>query len=155
MVCRLLGLGDMIAIVAGASLTATSVGITARVRSDLGHLQDRESQVILGAAVLDDLIGLVILAVVAGLTEGQGVTVLGVGKTTGIAFGFVVVALLLGSQLIPPLLRLLTKNGITTAALTILVIMLPLGLAGLRRRISNDHRCVRCRFALGKNAAGP
>ncbi len=130
-VCRLLGLGDMIAIVVGASLTATSVGITARVLSDLGHLQARESQVILGAAVLDDLIGLVILAVVAGLTQGQEVTVLGVCKTTGIAFGFVVIVLLLGSQLIPPLLRLLTKNGITTAALTMLAIMLPLGLAWL------------------------
>ena len=103
-VCRLLGLGDMIAIVAGASLTATSVGITARVLSDLGHLQDRESQVILGAAVLDDLIGLVILAVVAGLTQGQEVTVWSVSKATGIAFGFVVIALLLGSLLIPPLL---------------------------------------------------
>jgi Kef-type K+ transport system membrane component KefB len=130
-VCRLLGLGDMIAIVAGASLTATSVGITARVLSDLGHLQDRESQVILGAAVLDDLIGLVILAVVAGLTQGQEVTVWSVGKTTGIAFGFVVVAVLLGSLLIPPLLRLLTRNSITTAALTMLAIMLALGMAWL------------------------
>lgn len=130
-VCRLLGLGDMISTVAGASLTATSVGITARVLSDLGHLQDRESQVILGAAVLDDLIGLVILAVVAGLTQGQGVTVLGICRTTGIAFGFVVIVLLLGSQLIPPLLRVLTTNGITTAALTMLAIMLPLSLAWL------------------------
>ena len=69
------------------SLTATSVGITARVLSDLGHLQDKESQVILGAAILDDLIGLVILAVVAGLTRGQEITVWSVAKTTGIAFG--------------------------------------------------------------------
>ena len=130
-VCRLLGLGDMIAIVAGASLTATSVGITARVLSDLGHLQDRESQVVLGTAVLDDLIGLVILAVVAGLTHGQEVTVWSVSKTTGIAFGFVIVALLLGSLLIPPLLRLLTRNGVTAAALTMLAIMLALGMAWL------------------------
>ena len=62
---------------------------------------------------------------------GTGVTVLGVCKTTGIAFGFVVSVLLLGSQLIPPLLRLLTRNGITTAALTMLAIMLPLGMAWL------------------------
>jgi len=129
--CRLLGLGDMIAVVAGASLTATSVGITARVLSDLGHLQDRESQVILGAAVLDDLIGLVILAVVAGLTQGREITVWSVSSTTGIAFGFVVIALLLGSVLIPPLMRLLTKNGIAAAALTMLAVMLALGMAWL------------------------
>ena len=79
-VCRLLGLGNLVAIVAGATLTATSVGITARVLSDLDRLQEPESQIILGAAVIDDVIGLVILAVVAGLTQGQEVTILGVAK---------------------------------------------------------------------------
>ena len=57
---------------AGATLTATSVGITARVLSDLGRLHDPEGQIILGAAVIDDILGLMILTVVAGLTEGQG-----------------------------------------------------------------------------------
>ncbi|NIP79765.1 MAG: cation:proton antiporter, partial [Gemmatimonadetes bacterium] len=47
-----LGLGQLPAIVAGAALTATSVGITARVLSDLGRLQEPESQIILGAAVI-------------------------------------------------------------------------------------------------------
>ena len=70
-VCRLMGLDMLVAVVAGASLTATSVGITARVLSDLGRLQEPESQVILGAAVIDDVIGLVILSVVVGLTQGQ------------------------------------------------------------------------------------
>jgi Kef-type K+ transport system membrane component KefB len=51
----------------GGSLTATSVGITARVLKDLGVLQSREGQTILGAAVLDDIFGLVILAVVGGM----------------------------------------------------------------------------------------
>ena len=75
--CRLLGLANLVAIVAGAALTATSVGITARVLSDLGRLQEPESQIILGAAVIDDIIGLVILTVVAGLTQGEQVTALG------------------------------------------------------------------------------
>ena len=87
-VCRMLGLHDLVAVVAGASLTATSVGITARVLSDLNRLQEPESQIILGAAVIDDVIGLVILAVVTGLTHGEAVTILGVATTTGIAFGF-------------------------------------------------------------------
>src|ERR1044071_1183347 len=50
----------------GATLCATSVGITARVLRDLGRLQTRESRIILGAAVIDDVMGLLILAVVAG-----------------------------------------------------------------------------------------
>ena len=51
----------------GAVLTATSVGITARVLKDLGHAQSREARIILGAAVIDDVLGLVVLAVVAAV----------------------------------------------------------------------------------------
>ena len=51
----------------GATLSATSVGITARVLQDLGHAKSREARVILGAAVIDDVLGLVILAVVTGV----------------------------------------------------------------------------------------
>jgi len=129
--CWLLGLSNLVAVVAGASLTATSVGITARVLSDLGRLQQQESQVILGAAVLDDIIGLVILSVVAGLTEGQEITVGTVTKTTGIAFGFVVAALLVGSGLIPPLMRRLAKATFAPGTLTMLSLMLALGMAWL------------------------
>src|SRR3954470_10233781 len=50
----------------GATLSATSVGITARVLKDLGKTSTRESKIILGAAVIDDVLGLVILSVVAG-----------------------------------------------------------------------------------------
>ena len=69
-VAEVFGLTDLQALVLGAALTATSVGITARVLSDLGRLQDAESQVILGAAVLDDIVGLIILAVVTTLVAG-------------------------------------------------------------------------------------
>ncbi|MGB8294746.1 MAG: cation:proton antiporter, partial [Polyangia bacterium] len=51
----------------GATLCATSVGITARVLKDLDRLQTREARIILGAAVLDDVMGLVVLAVVTGM----------------------------------------------------------------------------------------
>ena len=62
---------------AAATLTATSVGITARVLSDLGRLHDPEGQIILGAAVIDDILGLLILRVVAELTEGKEVSLAG------------------------------------------------------------------------------
>jgi Na+:H+ antiporter len=53
----------------GATLAATSVGMTARVLKDLGVTQTREAQIILGAAVMDDILGLVVLAVVSGLAQ--------------------------------------------------------------------------------------
>jgi len=57
----------LVHIFVGATLTATSVGITARVLKDIGQLQTKEARIILGAAVIDDVLGLIILAVVAGI----------------------------------------------------------------------------------------
>lgn len=98
-----------VAIFLGAALTATSVGITARVLSDLGHLKTDESQVILGAAVVDDIVGLILLTVVSALAAGERLTVLGVTKVVVIAFGFVILAVLLGSMLAPRLIRVVEK----------------------------------------------
>ena len=106
-----LGLGHLEALVISAALTATSVGITARVLSDLGRLEDPESQVVLGAAVLDDIVGLVILAVVGQLVAGAALTAGGIAVTTLVAFGFVVAALLLGRLVVPPLFALLGRIG--------------------------------------------
>jgi Kef-type K+ transport system membrane component KefB len=99
----------------GATLTATSVGITARVLSDLGHLQSDEAQVILGAAVVDDILGLILLAVVSAIAAGQGVTAGGVARITAVAFGFVVFAVLVGQVLAPWLVRLVTRVRVAKA----------------------------------------
>lgn len=103
------GLTQFETLVVAAALTATSVGITARVLSDLGRLQDPESQVVLGAAVIDDIIGLVILAVVAKLVAGAELTPVGVTITTLTAFGFVGAALLVGRYVVPPVFGLLAR----------------------------------------------
>jgi Kef-type K+ transport system membrane component KefB len=129
-VCRFLDLSNLTAIVAGATLTATSVGITARVLSDLNRMHEPESRIILGAAVIDDVIGLVILAVVAGLAEGRDVTTLVVAKTTAIAFGFLIGTLLVGRLLVPPLVRLFRRVDLPGTP-TILALMLAFGLAYL------------------------
>lgn len=129
-VCRMLGLANLVAIVAGATLTATSVGITARVLSDLGRLQDRESQIILGAAVLDDVIGLVILAVVSGLSEGNEVSASVIAKTAGIGFGFLAGTLLIGHFIVPPVIRLFSRIDLPGTP-TMLAVMLAFGLAWL------------------------
>jgi Kef-type K+ transport system membrane component KefB len=57
------------AIFAGAALTATSIGITSKVLSEIGQIKSKEGQIIVGAAVIDDILGIVILAVVASLAK--------------------------------------------------------------------------------------
>jgi Kef-type K+ transport system membrane component KefB len=108
---HLLGFRLMVAIFLGAALTATSVGITARVFSDLGHLQDREAQVVLGAAVVDDIIGLVLLTVVGTLAGGGELSFLGLGRIILTAFGFVILAIVIGSYLAPMLIRAIDRIG--------------------------------------------
>lgn len=127
LVCRLLGLEHLVCVVAGASLTATSVGITARVLSELGRLQDVESQIILGAAVLDDVLGLIILAVVKGLEGGESITILRVLHIVGVAFGFLIAAIVVGKILVPPLFRVmgrLARPGMITMVAVILAFAL-------------------------------
>src|SRR5688500_142516 len=104
-VAAALGLSAIPAIVCGAALTATSIGISARTLSDLHKLNTPEGQIVLGAAVIDDIIGLVILSVVAGIVGGAALTFGGVAITTAIAIGFVVAAVVLGSLLVPPVFR--------------------------------------------------
>jgi len=87
----------------GATLTATSVGITARVLQDLGKSRSPEARVILGAAVIDDVLGLVILAVVSGVItsadSGEAMSYEKIGVTLGTAIAFLFTALALGVAL--------------------------------------------------------
>ena len=110
-VSRALGLAVLPAIVIGASLTATSVGITARVFSDLGELKSAEGQIVLGAAVIDDVIGLVILAIVSDLVAGNAPSVIGIARATAVAFGFLAGAVLIGRLIVPWLFRLIARTS--------------------------------------------
>jgi Kef-type K+ transport system membrane component KefB len=93
----------------GAMLAATSVGITARVLKDAGVLRAPFARIILGAAVIDDVLGLLVLAVISGI-----ITAAGTGQALGLAailmivlkaFAFLVGALVIGSFLSPRLFR--------------------------------------------------
>jgi Kef-type K+ transport system membrane component KefB len=87
----------------GGTLTATSVGITARVLQDLGRSRSPEARVILGAAVIDDVLGLVILAVVSGVItsadRGEAMSYGAIGVILGTAIAFLFTALALGVAL--------------------------------------------------------
>lgn len=104
-----LGQPHLHALVCGAALCATSVGITARVLSELGWLETSEGKVILGAAVIDDIIGLIILAVIASLVSGGTLTVLSVSQIAGVAIIFVAAAVLIGGRVAPPVFRVFEK----------------------------------------------
>jgi Kef-type K+ transport system membrane component KefB len=96
------GFGHVPALVGGAALCATSVGISARVLSDLGRLDSLEGRVVLGAAVLDDIVGLVILAVVADVVSGARIEVFHVARISVVAILFFVVAIVIGTRVAPP-----------------------------------------------------
>ncbi|MHB8605202.1 MAG: cation:proton antiporter [Thermoplasmatota archaeon] len=92
----------------GAALTATSVGITARVLADLDRLGTPEARIILGAAVLDDVGGLLVLAIVVSLFAGVFSLQL-LAVKAALAIGFLVVAVALGRKLVPPLVAHLAR----------------------------------------------
>jgi len=93
----------------GATLAATSVGITARVLQDLGRSQTAEARIILGAAVIDDILGLVVLAVVSGVIGavdgGNPLSWTSIALIVGEALGFLLLALFLGVFFVPPTFR--------------------------------------------------
>ena len=110
----------------GATLCATSVGITARVFKDLGKLSTREARIILGAAVIDDVLGLLLLAVVAGAisaaASGTVLSMTDVGLIALKAIVFLVVAIAIGYKLVPRMLRgagrLETRGVLLTLAIS-------------------------------------
>jgi Kef-type K+ transport system membrane component KefB len=91
----------------GAMLCATSVGITARVLQDLGASRSPEARIILGAAVIDDVLGLVILGAVSGAiaaaAQGSPFSIASVARTTAAAAAFLVGALAIGATTAPRL----------------------------------------------------
>lgn len=110
------GATTLVHVFVGATLAATSVGITARVLKDLGVTQSREAQIVLGAAILDDVLGLVVLAVVSGMVTAVSAgaaapsvwTIAGILLRAGLFLG---VTIGLGHYLSRPLVRLAGRTG--------------------------------------------
>ena len=120
----LFGVPLLPAIFAGAAMTATSIGITASVLGELKFLRTREGQTVIGAAVLDDILGIVILAVVVALAGGDGFSVGPILKLVAAAAVFTVVALFLSRTAAPPfdwlLDRLKAPGEVVVAAFLVL-----------------------------------
>ncbi|MDR3281906.1 MAG: cation:proton antiporter [Endomicrobium sp.] len=94
------------AIFAGAVLTATSVGITARVFVDLKCLKSDEAKIVLGAALIDDVVGLVMLAIVLKLvTVGEFITLRTIVQISGVAISFLILSVVLGLLIVQKIFK--------------------------------------------------
>ena len=109
LVARYFGMSNIVSIFIGATLTATSVGITARTLSDLGQLRTSAAKIVLGAAVIDDVLGLMILAVVSGLCLTGTVCTGDIAKITLLALGFIVGAIAIGIPLAPYMMKIVRR----------------------------------------------
>ena len=127
----LLGMTGKEAIFVGAALTATSVGITARVLGDLRALATVEARTVLGAAVADDVLGLVILTVVTRIVTGGSVSPLGILGIVGVAVGFIVVATAVGLRLVPPAFALVRRHSRSTGTLVAVALAFTLAVSEL------------------------
>jgi Na+:H+ antiporter len=118
----------------GTAMVATSVGITARVLADLGRLQEREARIILGAAVIDDILGMIVLAIVGGLGRGGQITPLEIGLVAGEAIGFTVLVTLAGRHAVQRWSIHLERLRIRNAPFVVSVLLM-LGLAIMAAKI--------------------
>ena len=115
----------------GAALTATSVGITARVFGDLRALATTEARIVLGAAVADDVLGLIVLTVVVKVVTGGSIGIVTVLGTFALALGFLAVTGLAGIKIVPGLLNVVHRHARSSATLAIAAFAVTLAFASL------------------------
>src|SRR5436190_7147580 len=115
------------AVFVGAAMVATSVGITARVFADLHLLSTETAKIILGAAVFDDILGMVLLAVVGGLASGGGVQWLHLGILVGEAAVFALFMMYVAPRIVhriePRVEQLSMQNASLVVALAICLLL--------------------------------
>ena len=115
----------------GAALTATSIGITARVFGDLRALATVEARTVLGAAVVDDVLGLIILTVVTRIVEQGSVGIGTIASTIGLAVGFLAVTSTIGFTIFPQLFARIAKSARSTSTVSVVAIGIALGFSVL------------------------
>lgn len=127
------GYSGIVATFVGAAMVATSVGITAKVLADLNLLSVRASKLILAAAIIDDVLGLIVLAVVSSLAKGQ-VNYLDLGLTALLATVFTVVVAQYGTRAFERIVPTVDRNTRTSKSQFILSILLLFALSILASR---------------------
>lgn len=113
---RVWGASTVESLFIGTAMVATSVGITARVLGQMGLIDEDTSRIILGAAIIDDILGLLILAVVSSVAEGR-IDYLEIALTAGLAVGFTLFIALVGAPAVTRIARASTICGWKTHSL--------------------------------------
>jgi Kef-type K+ transport system membrane component KefB len=127
----IMGESGKTAVFVGAALTATSVGITARVFGDLRALATTEARIVIGAAVADDVLGLVILTVVVKVATGDSVGIGTVAGTLGMAMVFLVATGAVGLLVVPKVLDAVHRKASSGATVVVAAVVLTLAFAEL------------------------
>ena len=124
---RLRGEASHEAIFVAAAMVATSVAITARVLADLHVLNTRFARIIMGAAVFDDILGMILLAVVSGIASGGGIRWWHLGVTFAEAIGFALFMIFVGPRIVrrvrPGLSHMSLQNAPLVLSLAICLLL--------------------------------
>jgi Kef-type K+ transport system membrane component KefB len=142
----LLGLPFVVSLFVGGTLVATSIGITVRVLVDLKKHQTKTAKVVLGAAVLDDIVGVVILAILYDFAVKGQINLFNAAKVLGFITTFLVIAPVIAKLLMPVIARLSSASR-TKGMIPTLIISLILSMAVISHKIGAPE-------ILGSFAAG-
>lgn len=129
--CRyLFDLDTLVSVFIAGTLTATSIGVTVRILRDVGRSGSREGQVVLGAAVLDDLLGVFLLAILYEFAMEGTFSATGAGAVIMLVLGFFLLAPL-AARLVAPAIRYLLRTSRVPGVIPVTLVALVLAMAGL------------------------
>ena len=131
-------LSPMVSLFIGGTLTATSIGITIRILSDLGRHRELEGQIVLGAAVIDDLLGVFLLAVLYEFTLSGSVTVANTGQIMLYVGGFFVLAPV-AAKILSPLFKRYHDYSDLPGMIPIVLVSIVLVFASLAHSVGAPH----------------
>lgn len=127
-------LSILVSLFIGGTLTATSIGITVRILSDLNRHQSKEGQIVLGAAVIDDILGVFLLAILYEFAVSGAVTVSNAGKIIFLVLAFLLLAPI-AAKLLSPLIKRFHNKSNAPGGLAIALLSLVLVFAALAHLI--------------------
>lgn len=133
--CRyLLDLSNIVSLFVGGTIVATSIGITIRVLVDINKHRTKTAKIVLGAAVLDDIIGVVILAALYDFAVKGEVSLIDTGKIIGFITAFLLIAPVI-TKLLVPLISKASRYGKTEGIIPTIIVSLVLALAFISHKI--------------------
>ena len=124
----------LVSLFVGGTLTATSIGVTVRILNDMGRLSSSEGQIVLGAALIDDLLGVILLAILYEFSVTGSVSIENAGKIILFVVGFFLIAPAI-AKILAPIIERLHKASTEPGLIPVAIVSLVLGFAALAHMI--------------------